>query len=452
MAIPARWKKFIAEFNADGVYWYFPKGGTADKDEFREQFRVFDLHEGEIFTPDLQARLGQALRDEGLSKAGDDFPRQIKRVFENMGLCWMEEGKPLRITPAGKLYLEEPPGRSKVLDQQVWRYQLPNPVNASDATEGIQLHPHAYFIEVLLACECEITGQEFILFISRARTHDELDKSVERIRAWRGLPPEDRRDITQALYATDYSKIRRDHTYSMAFHHCDLLLGRAQGKIYVHGDNIDELRRRLEGHKGVSEIIDFKDSEPDVIAFYGDPERKGTQIDALEHYVDVSDVENAVKVYRKLPKDVRGEATPEEFEQAQFLERNLEDYLEKHLDKIEAGLKLVERQHKTTVGSIDLFAEAKNGDLVVVELKKGLAADKVFGQICRYMGSKKSEQPNKGARKVRGYIVGREIDIKLHYALKVVDSGLIGLHVFELKGEKGKEDWIQVAAVRRYCG
>lgn len=446
MPIPDNWLDFIKEYGADGVYWYFPKGGTADKDEFREQFRVFDLYEGEIFTPDLQARLGQALRDEGLSSAGDDFPRQIKRVFENMGLCWMEEGRPLRVTPAGKLYLREPPGRSKVLDQQIWRYQLPNPVNASEATDGIELHPHAFFVEALLACDGEITGEEFVLCISRARTQKDLVNSIQRIRAWRDLAAADRSNIRQALLTTDYPKIRRDHTYSMAFHHCDLLLERTQGKIYLPGENIDELKRRLEAHKGVSEIIDFKGSEPDVIAFYGDPDRKGTQIDALEHYIDVSDVENAVKVYRKLPKEVRGEATPEEFEKSQFLEKDLEDHLEKHLDKIEAGLKLIGRQYKTVVGSIDLFAEAENGDLVVIELKKGLAADKVFGQICRYMGCKKLEQPSKGAKKIRGYIVGREIDTKLGYAAKVVDSGLIGLQVFEFEGGKGKADWIRISS------
>src|SRR5690349_4039855 len=131
-------------------------------------------------------------------------------------------------------------------------------LNGSDATAGIELHPHAYFVEALLACNGEITGQEFVLFISRARIRADLEKSVERIRAWRELPPGDRTDITQTLYSTDYPKIHRDHTYSMAFHRCDLLLERAQGKIYVHGDNIDELKRRLEAHKGVSEIIDFK--------------------------------------------------------------------------------------------------------------------------------------------------------------------------------------------------
>ena len=445
MTIADNWLDFIADYGADNVYWYFPKGGTADKDQFREQFRVFDLFEGEIFTPHLQARLGAQLRSEGLTQAGDDFPRQIKRVFENMGLCWMEEGKPLRITPAGRLYLQEPPGRSKILDQQVWRYQLPNPVNASDATAGIELHPHAFLVEALLACDGEITGQEFVLFISRARRQDDLPASIERIRAWRDLSPGNQSEIVEDLYATDYPKIRGNHSYSMAFHHCDLLLERTQGKLYVHGDNVDALKRRLDAHEGASEIIDFEDSEPDVIAFYGDPDRRGTQIDALEHYIDVSDVENAVKVYKKLPKDVRGEATPEEFETAQFLEKDLEDHLEKHLNKIEHGLKLLGRQHKTIIGSIDLFAEAKNGDLVVIELKKGLAADKVFGQICRYIGCKKSEQPSKRGKKIRGYIIGREIDIKLSYAAKVVESGLIGLQVFEFKGKAGAEDRIKIS-------
>lgn len=445
MAISDEWQDFIADYGADGVYWYFPKGGTADKDEFREQFRVFDLFEGKFFTPDLQAQLGAELRSEGLTTAGDAFPRQIKRVFENMGLCWIEEGKPLRITPAGKLYLQEPRGRSKVLDQQVWRYQLPNPVNASDATSGIELHPHAFFVEALLACGGEITGREFVLFISRGRKQDDLATVIERIRAWRDLSPGDQNDIVEALYATDHTKIHRDHTYSMAFHHCDLLLERTQGKIFVHAGNIDRLKRRLEAHKGASEIIEFK-SEPDVIAFYGDPEQKGTQIDALEHYIDISDVENAVKVYRKLPEDVRGGQTPEEFEKERFLEKDLEDYLEKHLDKIESGLTLKGRQFKTTVGSIDLFAEAKGGDLVVIELKKGLAADKVFGQICRYMGCLKAERP-KNTPKIRGYVIGREIDMKLTYAVKVVDRGLIGLQVFELKSKEGEQDWIRISFI-----
>lgn len=183
-------------------------------------------------------------------------------------------------------------------------------------------------METLLGCDGEISGQEFVLFISRARTDADLKKTIDRIRAWRNLQPNVKAEILQALQKTNYETIDGDHTYSMAFHHCDLLLQRGKGGLYVEGGDIDKLKRRLARHKGVSEIIEFR-NEPDCIASYGDTEAKGTQIDALEYYVDVSDVENAVKVYKKLPKEVRGEMTPEEFKEAQFLEKDLEEHLEK---------------------------------------------------------------------------------------------------------------------------
>jgi hypothetical protein len=229
----------------------------------------------------------------------------------------------------------------------------------------------------------------------------------------------------------------------MAFHHCDLLLHRGGGGLFVHGNDIDALKRRLAKHRGVSEIIKFE-NEPDCIAFYGDPAHKGTQIEALDYYIDVSDVSGAVSVFKKLPKEVRGDLTPEEFENEQFCERDLEEYLQVHLDKVEAGLKLIGRQYSTKVGPIDLFAKAKNGDLVILELKKGRAADKVFGQICRYMGCIKTEQSQRGPA-VRGYIVGREIDEKLRYAAKVLADGVIRMQTFELNGRLGEADWVRVS-------
>jgi len=443
VAISGEWKKFTDEYKSHDAYWYIPKGATADTDDFREKFRIFDLYEGELWTPDLQRRLAVDLRTEKLSRGGKDLPRQIKRVFENMGLCWIDDDQPIRVTPAGRAYLNEPAGRSAILDQQVWRYQLPNPVNATDTTAGIKLHPHAFFVEVLLACEGHVTGEEFVLFVSRTRTPADLKTAADRIRAWRNLPPPRQQEIIQALQNTRYPTIKRDHTYSMAFHHCDLLLDRGHGGLFVNGGNVDALKRRLTKHKGVSEIIEFE-NVPDCIAFYGDTEHSGTQIEALEYYIDVSDVKNAVAVVRKLSRQVRGEMTPEEFEKSQFLEKDLEDHLLEHLEKVEPGLKFKGRQYSTKVGPIDLFAEAENGDLVVIELKKGRAADKVFGQICRYMGCIMSEQPQKGPD-VRGYIVGREVDTKLRYAAKVVATGVIRLQTFEFKGEKGKEDWIHVS-------
>src|SRR5258708_14901642 len=211
------------------------------------------------------------------------------------------------------------------------------------------------------------------------------------------------------------------------------------------GQNTSALERKLSQHKGNSVVLDFQ-GEPDCISFYGDPEKQATPADALEYYIDRSDVQKAVEVFAKLPPEARGDMTVEDFEREQFLEKDLEDYLEKNLETIEAGLQWLGRQHPTTVGPIDLFARARNGDLVVIELKKGRAADKVFGQVCRYMGCIKLEHAD-ARQAVRGIIVGREVDTKLRYAAKAVPDGLVTLATFELMDVAGEERWIQVTKI-----
>jgi hypothetical protein len=55
------WGKFIGEYSADSIYWYFPKGGTADTEDFREKFRIFQSFEGQAWTPELQGKFLTAL-------------------------------------------------------------------------------------------------------------------------------------------------------------------------------------------------------------------------------------------------------------------------------------------------------------------------------------------------------------------------------------------------------
>lgn len=79
------------------------------------------------------------------------------------------------------------------------------------------------------------------------------------------------------------------------------------------------------------------------------------------------------------------------------------------------NLRLVGRQYGTTVGPIDLLAQDRSTkEYVVIELKKGRSADKVFGQLSRYMGwvTKNLAEGNR----VSGVIVGASIDDKLRAA------------------------------------
>src|SRR5690606_14874873 len=99
-------------------------------------------------------------------------------------------------------------------------------------------------------------------------------------------------------------------------------------------------------------------------------------------------------------------------------------FLVKKLEIIEKGLKLIKRQHRIEVGAIDLFCTAANGDLVVIELKRVRASDKVFGQLCRYIGCIRAHH-SKPNQTVRGYIIGSAIDDKLRYAASVAPAGTV---------------------------
>lgn len=446
MPLPADWETFVVAYRENEVYWYFPQGGTADTTAFRERLRVFQAFEGRTWTPALQREITQAMRVAGVSKSQSNaLPRQLKRVYENLGLARIEEGEPIRITPAGRLYLGEE-GRSKVLDDQVWRYQLPNPLNNESQVAGIEVFPHHAVIRLILSCDDYLTREEFVLFASRIRRMSDVPDAARRVRSWRAAAPAVRAEVRARLRNSRMGTIETNSSYSMAFHRCDTSLEwDSHSELRVRPGQRNILRRKLEERQGGTFAVTFAD-EPDYVAFHGDPDKASTALDALEHYIDRSDVPRAVAVFRSLPTEVTGGKTPEEFEIEQFLEKDLEDFLERNLHLIEAGLvrEGKGRQHPTTVGIIDLFARDAHGDLVVIELKKGRAADKVFGQLCRYIGCIKTEYASAG-QQVRGFIIGREIDAKLHYATKAVPPQLVKLKKFHRDVAATPAIWVEDA-------
>lgn len=68
------------------------------------------------------------------------------------------------------------------------------------------------------------------------------------------------------------------------------------------------------------------------------------------------------------------------------LERDLEDHLVAHLERLEAGLSLIARQAVTEVGRVDILARSRSGETVIIELKVGDARDSAIGQVARYIG------------------------------------------------------------------
>ena len=117
---------------------------------------------------------------------------------------------------------------------------------------------------------------------------------------------------------------------------------------------------------------------------------------------------------------------PSEF----VLEEHLEDFLVKNWSQTDLSEKydifeddeFTGRQYQTDTGPIDILAISKDRkELLVIELKKGRASDRVIGQIQRYMGYIKDEIAEDD-QEVKGIIIAFEDDQRIRRALSVTNN------------------------------
>jgi hypothetical protein len=125
---------------------------------------------------------------------------------------------------------------------------------------------------------------------------------------------------------------------------------------------------------------------------------------------------------KHIPEEVKEEIIHERLLRpmgnVEILEANLENILVHDVEKIEQGLVLVGRQMDTKeVGRLDLLCEDKDGNLAVIELKRGAAGPSIIDQTQRYMGWAMDHKAKPG-QKVRGIIVVGQKDTALEYAVK----------------------------------
>jgi hypothetical protein len=102
-----------------------------------------------------------------------------------------------------------------------------------------------------------------------------------------------------------------------------------------------------------------------------------------------------------------------------ILEEGLEEAIKPNLKRL--GLKLaakgIQQQFSMGigVGRSDLICVNEVGDLIVVELKRGLTSDETIGQVLRYVGWVR-ENIAEADQKVRGWIVAGDYDEHLRLA------------------------------------
>jgi restriction system protein len=162
------------------------------------------------------------------------------------------------------------------------------------------------------------------------------------------------------------------------------------------------------------------------------------------HTVAPISEEEFLKLVGKPPES---EDVSDEVENRQefVLEKYLEDFIVTNFNGIAhfKGLKIFEeegvlaQQYETrdpNVGRIDILAQETKSpsSFVVIELKKGRPADKVVGQVLRYMGWVQEKLCGEG-QTVRGLVICKEYDPRLSYALKVTKN--IGIRYYKISFE-----------------
>lgn len=132
-------------------------------------------------------------------------------------------------------------------------------------------------------------------------------------------------------------------------------------------------------------------------------------------------IETARRVYERLGfGDAGGQIV--------ILEKGLEEAIKPNLKKL--GLKLASKDIQQQfpmgvgVGRSDLICTNENGDLVVIELKRGMTSDETIGQVLRYVGWIKENIAEEG-QKVHGWIVAGDYDEQLRLAASAAQIRLL---------------------------
>ncbi|MCK4293678.1 MAG: AlwI family type II restriction endonuclease [Planctomycetes bacterium] len=446
-------ESFLDEYSRSATYWYVPKARVLSDenvgvmaailnvifDEFLE--RVWNVETQDAILVRLtELQIVSPSRSDSTKVDRTALIRIWKKLFDTLGLLWVQEDKEIIITDAGLDLLGGQAGeRRSVVERQVIKYQYPNPSLSRTYREDFAgILPYIFLLEVLMKCDHRITFTEYELFVNLATSQDDVGHICRYIHSWRDISDEEKELIMDKVVKvpmaeeaadgeadaemepegekTRYNRIRYDASYQRSFFAFPSYVGVGEGDIICPAP--DRVEQLLEQVLPSLKITKFRAIE-DWFAYFGDPKRQASWatylISLLEDAAtneEVTRAKSEVEEHREL----LGPAEAESVERAQ-IEKDIETFYCAHLDKLEEGLVLTEngRQFPTPIGRIDLLCMSKEGEHVVVEVKAQEARDSVFGQILRYMGWVHRNVEGVGDR-IRGIIVASKFPETARYS------------------------------------
>ena len=447
-------REALDEYRRCSTYWYVPKARTLSDENVEACARtlrlIFDEFLGEPWDQETQSAILTRLIEEGMHEAQDEDASQQDRLallritkvlLETLGLLWVEEDQTPLITDAGFALmeaLEDKEDPRPLIEAQVAKLQFPNPQNlkrAQGAFEGVL--PHLFLLQVLSQVDYQLSRDEYELFVNLAQAQSDVDRIAQYVKSWRGLDNDQRaavRDVfgrvpmrpnpTSKLApllpiakggskGSRAKRISLNASYQHAFFCYPTPLGGDSSEEWIRCESPGAVEALIQAQLDRLKVTAFENRES-WFAYFGDPQQRPSWFTHLSLAIEAaSSVQEAEDVVS--PPEV--ELSEEEKETLVRLQREkaIEAAYAEQLDKIEDGLKLLERQHQSPIGRMDLLCRGVDGKYVVVEVKADEARDAVFGQILRYMGWIHTNFED-GAHNVRGVILASRFPETARYS------------------------------------
>lgn len=409
---------FLTTYASTESYWYVPKARTLSDDNALAIADVLGILETEFadrpWNRETQHDLLQRMIQLGIvvptgHEATDNDANALIRIWkvllQFLGLVWLDEGtEQIVLTAAGSVLTNKSATaarRRAAIETQLAKYQYPNPaLNAPYREDFKGLLPLLFLLQVMQATGYRLTHTEYNLFVNLAQSHGDLSKIVGYIKAWRDLAVEEqdtvmalvRRIATPRSNVSRENRVRLNSSYQLAAFTYPLYLALEQidGDVTIVCTAPRELDEVVQNRVTDMKALEFSSIE-EWVAYYGDPEQQPDWstylLDAIDKAESEVEAKRIVREARRLEGKHISRKDIAEIEKKQ-VEKAIEDFYEKQLGLIEAGLTLVEdgRQYQTPIGRMDLLCWGADNMYVVVEIKVGEAEDAVFGQVLRYMG------------------------------------------------------------------
>jgi RecB family endonuclease NucS len=365
------------------------------------------------------------------------YYRNFKSWLGKFGFYGEYENKTAYITEMGFeliLHQNDKATCSALFHHQIKKYQIWNPT-IDDNYKEFQIRPYYLLLDVLLKIDSYFTKDEYVLFITKMRSHipKDINDQIALLKQYRALNPEDKKLYIEEIKELDKKKFKKRKRTNF-----ERIIDSSPKEIacYGYGGLVEQGKGRNIGTfvltdetKATNELIEFNNSvkylafqnKLDWISHLGS--KNGiTNEQIVELYVSSGISLEDINLENEYVKDVLHE---------KIKEKEIEDYYVKNISEIDNNLTVITdpvygRQFSTHIGPIDILCIDKvTNEYVVCELKRGHTSDETVGQILRYMGWVKKHLEPDSEKRVRGILIGSDFSEKIEYSFLGVQHPII---------------------------